>query len=111
LPAGKPWAQGYVVMTMDVVITYDVETQTEDSERRLRRVATICQNYGQRVQKSVFECRVDQAQLEQLEASLLKVIDARRDSLRVYILRGGREQSVRVHGVDRYVDFDAPPLT
>jgi len=98
-------------MTMDVVITYDVETQTEDGERRLRRVATICQNYGQRVQKSVFECRVDQAQLEQLEASLLKVIDARRDSLRIYILRGGREQSVRVHGVDRYVDFDAPLLT
>ncbi|WP_251263100.1 CRISPR-associated endonuclease Cas2, partial [Enterobacter hormaechei] len=70
---------------MDILVTYDVETQEKSGQRRLRKVATICQNYGQRVQKSVFECRVTQSQLEDMEHQLLKVIDKERDSLRIYL--------------------------
>jgi CRISPR-associated protein Cas2 len=92
----------------DILVTYDVAITTKAGQRRLRKVATICQNYGQRVQLSVFECRVTQAQLEQLESELLAIIDPKNDSLRIYVLYGGRNRSLRVHGRDRYVDFDEP---
>lgn len=93
---------------MDVLVAYDVNTETKDGQRRLRRVARVCTGFGQRVQKSLFECRVTQAQLEELEARLSKIIDAKRDSLRLYILPGGRDRVVRVYGVDRYIDFEDP---
>ena len=96
---------------MDILVAYDVDTTAAEGEARLRKVATICKNVGQRVQKSVFECRVSQARLEELEARLLKVIDMKKDSLRIYVLHGGRERSVRVHGVDRYVDFEGLLVT
>lgn len=92
----------------DVLVAYDVDTLPEDGQRRLRRVAQICKNYGQRVQLSLFECRVSQAQLEDLEAKLLEVMDLEKDSLRIYVLRGGRERSLRSHGKDRYTDYDEP---
>ena len=53
---------------MLVVVAYDVNTETEDGRKRLRRVAKLCENYGQRVQNSVFECLVDAAQWTQLRA-------------------------------------------
>lgn len=93
---------------MDILVTYDVETQEKSGQRRLRKVATICQNYGQRVQKSVFECRVTQSQLEDMEHQLLKVIDKERDSLRIYLLYGDRNRVTRVYGRDDYIDYDAP---
>jgi len=71
-------------------------------------VATVCKNFGQRVQFSIFECRVTQAQLEELEAKLLQVINPDTDSLRIYILYGGREKCLRAYGNDRYRDFDEP---
>lgn len=67
---------------MMVLITYDVNTSSEDGKRRLRKVARICQNYGQRVQLSVFECIITAAQLRTLQAQLDKVIDKNTDSLR-----------------------------
>lgn len=94
--------------TTDVLVGYDVDTTGPEGRRRLRRVAIACQNYGQRVQFSLFECRVGDAWLEQFEAQLLEIIDPRFDSLRIYILRGGREGVVRTHGRDRYRDFDDP---
>ncbi len=93
---------------IDVLVTYDVDTLSEDGPARLRRVATICKNFGQRVQFSVFECRVTPAQLEDLEAKLLQVIDHEVDSLRIYLLYGGREKCLRAYGCDRYRDFDEP---
>lgn len=93
---------------LDILICYDVDTLSKDGQARLRRVAQVCKNFGQRVQFSVFECRVNRAQLETLEAKLLKVIDPDKDSLRIYILRGGREKCLRVYGLDRYRDFDEP---
>jgi CRISPR-associated protein Cas2 len=67
-----------------VLVTYDVETTTADGKRRLREVAKICMNYGQRVQNSVFECLVDPLQYKQLKTKLMKIIDEERDSLRFY---------------------------
>jgi CRISPR-associated protein Cas2 len=93
---------------LDILVCYDVDTLDREGQARLRRVAQICKNFGQRVQFSVFECRVTQAQLEALEAKLLKAIDSDKDSLRIYTLHGGREKCLRVHGLDRYRDFDEP---
>ena len=71
---------------MMVLITYDVNTQTSAGKKRLRKVAKQCENYGQRVQNSVFECVIDPARLKHLQASLEKQIDPENDSLRYYYL-------------------------
>jgi len=92
----------------DILVAYDVDTVSEDGQARLRRVATVCKNFGQRVQFSIFECRVTRAQLEELEAKLLQIINPNTDSLRIYILYGGREKCLRAYGNDRYRDFDEP---
>ena len=60
---------------MLVIVCYDVSTETRDGRRRLRRVAKACESMGQRVQKSVFECQINQIQYEQLERRLLDEID------------------------------------
>ena len=71
---------------MLVLITYDVNTSDVEGRKRLRKVAKQCQNYGQRVQNSVFECLIDTAQLKLLRTSLIDIIDAEKDSLRFYFL-------------------------
>jgi len=93
---------------IDVLVTYDVDTTTKEGRARLRKVAQICKNYGQRVQFSVFELSVSKAQLESFEAKLLDIINPNQDSLRIYVLHGGREKSLRRYGIDRYIDFDDP---
>lgn len=93
---------------MDIIITYDVNTQNPEGERRLRKVARACQDYGQRVQYSVFECTVNEAQLERLRHRLLKIIDEEHDSLRIYHLRGGRSGAVETYGIDNYRSFEEP---
>lgn len=90
---------------MDMLVTYDVNTLTPEGRRRLRKVARVCQGYGQRVQESVFECTVNDTQKIELVARLRKVIVEAEDSLRLYQLRGGREGAVECFGLDRYVDF------
>ena len=71
---------------MLVLITYDVNTSDAEGRKRLRKVAKQCQNYGQRVQNSVFKCLIDTAQLKLLRTSLIDIIDAEKDSLRFYFL-------------------------
>jgi len=71
---------------MMVLITYDVNTETTEGARRLRRVAKICKNHGQRVQYSVFECVVDSAQYVALKGKLIAEINPECDSLRFYSL-------------------------
>lgn len=85
-------------------MTYDVATDSLDGKRRLRRVAQICQAYGQRVQKSVFECIVNAEQLEMLQARLAKEVSLEEDSLRIYHLREPRKRFLRVIG--REPEFD-----
>jgi CRISPR-associated protein Cas2 len=82
---------------MMVLITYDVSTETTAGQRRLRQVAKQCQNYGQRVQNSVFECIIDPARLKQLQATLENLIDKDTDSLRFYYL--GDEWRSRVEHI------------
>jgi len=69
---------------MMILITYDVSTETREGRRRLRRVAKTCLNYGQRVQKSVFECQVNTMEMARLKDQLLNEIDEAQDSLRIY---------------------------
>lgn len=93
---------------LDVLVCYDVDTTTKAGERRLRAVGRMCKNYGQRVQYSIFACRVTPSQFEALEARLLEIMDLATDNLHLYTLPGGREACLRRHGVSRYTDFDAP---
>lgn len=71
---------------MLVLVSYDVSTEDLNGQRRLRKVAKVCLNYGQRVQYSVFECIVDPAQWVRLRHSLIELIDQEKDSLRFYFL-------------------------
>jgi CRISPR-associated protein Cas2 len=89
---------------VDVLVTYDVSTVEAAGERRLRRVAKICEGFGQRVQNSVFECTLSEAQLEQLLHRLEKAIDTDEDSLRIYRLRQPRDKFIQVIG--KSLDFD-----
>jgi len=79
---------------MMVLITYDVNTESEAGKTRLRRIARECQNYGQRVQNSVFECLIDPAQFKQLQIKLEQIMDQDKDSIRYYNL--GNEWKSRV---------------
>jgi CRISPR-associated protein Cas2 len=83
---------------MEILVTYDVKTETTAGRRRLRRVAKVCERFGQRVQFSVFECIVDAAQMLLLIDQLEKAIDANEDSLRIYRLQEPRERHVHVLG-------------
>ncbi len=89
---------------MYVLVAYDVATSDAGGARRLRRVAKICTEYGQRVQCSVFECLVDPAQYELLKHRLEKVIDGEMDSLRMYNLGKNWKGRVEKLGVDRSYD-------
>lgn len=93
---------------IDLLVTYDVDTSTKAGQRRLKRVAKICEGYGQRVQYSVFACSVTRAQREELEDRLRRTMKEEEDSLHVYLLPGGRERCVRTFGRDPYRDFDGP---
>jgi len=95
---------------MLVIVTYDVSVVAEEGPRRLRRVAKICERYGQRVQKSVFECQVDEMQFEELERILVAEIDLDVDNLRFYRITEPRELRVKQYGVFRSIDFEAPLL-
>mgnify|MGYP000183547907 FL=1 len=79
---------------MLVLITYDVNTETASGKKRLRKVAKECQNYGQRVQNSVFECIMDNAKTKVVKAKLLEIIDMDKDSLRFYYLGNAYKNKV-----------------
>jgi CRISPR-associated protein Cas2 len=91
---------------MLVLITYDVNTQDADGCRRLRRVAKQCQNYGQRVQNSVFECLIDPTEFTQLRHNLEAIIDMEKDSLRYYFLGKNWKNRVEHVGAKEAVDLE-----
>ncbi|MFN3956073.1 MAG: CRISPR-associated endonuclease Cas2 [Tepidimonas ignava] len=95
---------------MLIIVTYDVSTDTAAGRRRLRRVAKVCESMGQRVQKSVFECQVNEMQYEQLERALLAEIDEKTDSLRFYRITEPAQLRVKQYGTYRSVDFEGPLL-
>ena len=93
---------------MLVLITYDVNTENAAGKARLRKVAKQCVNYGRRVQNSVFECILDNAQSIALKATLEDIIDTEKARLRFYFL-GDKNQTQLAHiGVDRGLPPDKP---
>ena len=87
-----------------VLVTYDVETTTSSGARRLRKVAKECQNYGQRVQNSVFECVLTEAQFVVLKNRLSTIIDAEKDSIRYYFM--GNNWNNRIEMVGKVTSYD-----
>jgi len=93
---------------LEVLVTYDVATDTTEGRRRLRRVAKVCEGYGQRVQKSVFECTVNEGELTMLKHRLQAEIAEKEDSLRIYRLREPRDTYLEVIGRDIQFDLHDP---
>lgn len=97
---------GNEVSIMLVLITYDVNTETAAGKKRLRKVAKQCVNYGRRVQNSVFECILNNAQCLTLKSILSDIIDEEVDSLRFYYMGNKYKTKVEHIGVDRGVSPD-----
>jgi CRISPR-associated protein Cas2 len=93
---------------MIVVVAYDVSTDTKEGRRRLRRVAQACKDYGQRVQKSVFECVLREGDWVKLRHRLLQETTLTKDSLRFYFLDEAVRAKTEHHGVKRPVDVEGP---
>mgnify|MGYP000968195023 CR=1 FL=1 len=91
---------------MMVLITYDVNTKGSDGRKRLRKVAKECQNYGQRVQNSVFECLVDPVQFATLKTHLEDIINEEKDSLRYYYLGSNWKNRVEHVGAKPSLDLE-----
>lgn len=89
---------------MEILVSYDIQTEDAAGKRRLRRVATVCERFGQRVQYSVFECIVNDKQLMLLMHQLEQEIDPQRDSLRIYRLQEPRQRHLTVLGKE--LDYD-----
>lgn len=95
---------------MVVLVTYDVSTVTPQGRRRLRKVAKQCENYGQRVQNSVFECLVDPADWAVLRHKLLELYEPEEDSLRFYFLGKQWRRRVEHHGIKTTLDPEGPMI-
>ena len=93
---------------MFVLVSYDVSTATAEGRRRLRRVAKICLDYGQRVQNSVFECQLDPERWTRLRLRLLDVYDPTLDSLRFYFLGNNWREQMEHHGAKPSIDLEGP---
>ena len=93
---------------MFVLVSYDVATITPGGQRRLRRVAKACRNFGQRVQFSVFECIVDPGQWTRLRQQLIDEIDEETDSLRFYFLGANWQHRVEHVGAKPALDQEGP---
>ena len=91
---------------MYILVTYDIATTDPKGAKRLRRVAKYCQDYGQRVQNSVFECILDASQTLILKDKLLSLIDEENDSLRFYYLGNNYKTKVEHYGVKESLDVE-----
>ncbi|HEK9097924.1 CRISPR-associated endonuclease Cas2 [Streptococcus equi subsp. zooepidemicus] len=89
---------------MMVLVTYDVNTETAAGRKRLRQVAKLCVDYGQRVQHSVFECSVTPAEFVEIKHKLTTIIDTEVDSIRFYLL--GKHWQNRVETLGRSDSYD-----
>mgnify|MGYP000973381557 FL=1 len=93
---------------MYILVTYDINTTSLTGQTRLRKVAKICINYGQRVQNSVFECKINEAQYRELQHKLIKIIDKNVDSIRFYRLGENYEKKVKHIGAKETYKVDDP---
>jgi CRISPR-associated protein Cas2 len=90
---------------MYVLICYDVNTETKAGKKRLHKVAKTCENYGQRVQNSVFECLIDNAKMQYLKNTLIKIINPEMDSLRFYYLGNKWKRKIEHIGAKPSIDL------
>ena len=95
---------------MLVLVTYDVSVVTKGGSRRLRNIAKVCQDYGMRVQNSVFECEVNPAQFAILKSELTEIYDPEEDSLRFYFLGKKGRQKIEHLGAKPVADAVRDPL-
>ena len=95
---------------MYILITYDINVTSVKGQSRLRKVAKVCVNYGQRVQNSVFECKLTEAELLKVKKQLLDIIDVEVDSLRFYRLGNEYDKKVQHVGAKRTYKFDDAPI-
>ena len=93
---------------MVVVVAYDVSTESKEGRRRLRRVAQACEDFGQRVQKSLFECVLRSQDWVRLRGRLLSEIDDKQDNLRFYFLEEDSRKKTEHHGIGRPLDLEGP---
>jgi len=93
---------------MMVLVTYDVRTDSDGGQRRLRRIAKLCQDHGQRVQYSVFECVVDPAQWTRFKQRLVDEMDEQQDSLRFYFLGANWKRRIEHVGAKPAYDPEGP---
>lgn len=91
---------------MMVLITYDVDTISETGAKRLRKVAKVCQDYGQRVQNSVFECRLTEAQFVLVKNKIENIINTELDNVRFYFLGNNWPNRIEIIGKKNGVDLD-----
>ncbi len=93
---------------MYVLVTYDVSTKTPAGQKRLRKVADYCEDYGQRVQNSIFEMKVDWTQWTNIKRGLIGLVEAEEDSLRFYMLGSNWQHKVVHHGVQKGFNIEGP---
>ncbi len=93
---------------MDILVAYDVSTDSPAGRRRLRTVANICLAFGQRAQKSVFECAVNEAQFELLKAKLMSAVSEQEDNLRIYRLAQPKNAYVWTYGRQNVMNVNDP---
>lgn len=89
---------------MMTLVSYDVSTLDGAGKKRLRKVAKECQNYGQRVQNSVFEIDVDYGTFLKLKDKLLSIIEEKSDSLRFYYLGNNWKRRIEHYGIKETYD-------
>lgn len=92
---------------MLVLITYDVNTETSSGRTRLRKVAKICTNYGQRVQNSVFECIMDNTKCLEVKNKIVNIMDKETDSVRIYYLGNNYHNKVEHYGTKKSRDLES----
>lgn len=91
---------------MYILVTYDVNTETLEGQRRLSKVARLCKDYGQRVQNSVFECVLTEVQLAELKNKLELVMDKTSDSIRIYYLNRSENRRIITLGRNDVIDVE-----
>lgn len=93
---------------MMIVLTYDVDFTQQNGAKRLRKVAKLCEQYGVRVQNSVFEIMMDSSQLASFKSKLLEIIDKKKDSVRFYRLGNNWENKIDILGIEKGFQQDQP---
>lgn len=89
---------------MYILITYDVSTKDKNGAKRLRQVAKYCQNYGQRIQNSVFKCKIENYMLPSIENDLKNLMDLKKDNIKIFKL--GKNIDSKIISLGKNTEYD-----